>query len=198
MIGNIKHIVIIQSLVNEKLTGEELYNDCVRRRIDYQNKPMTHRLQNVHSKEELIELLRYFQYNASLLTGGILIHLEMHGDAALKGLILSNGELIEWKELIELFRPINIITCNKLFISMATCNGRFLYRGVDPYQKSPYSGFISASIIVNTAEILDKFSILFEHLIESGNLVKAYLKMEKTESTFIIKILNELSMKVIK
>jgi hypothetical protein len=187
MTGDIKHIVIIQSLVDERLTGEEMHNDCIRRRIDYQNKPMTHRLHDAHSKEELIELLKYFQYNASLLTGGILIHLEMHGDADLKGLILSNGELIEWKELVDLFRPINIITSNKLFITMATCNGRFLYKGVDPYQKSPYSGFISASTAVNSTEIVDKFSILFEHLIEGGNLVNAYLEMEKTESNFYYK-----------
>lgn len=187
MIGDIKHIVIIQSLVDERLTGDEIYTDCIRRRIDYQNKPMTHRLLNAHSKKELIELLKYFEYNASLLTGGILIHLEMHGAENLKGLVLSNGELIEWKELVELFRPINIISCNKLFITMATCNGRFLYKGVDPYKKSPYSGFISASTTVYASEIVDKFLILFEHLIENGNLVNAYLEMEKTESNFYYK-----------
>mgnify|MGYP003609560583 CR=1 FL=1 len=187
MIGDIKHIIVIQSLVNERLTGEEIYNDCIRRRIDYQNKLMTHCLHNVDSKIQLVEILKYFQFNASLLTGGILIHFEMHGDKNLDGLILSNGELIEWKELVELFRPINITTCNKLFITMATCNGRFLYKGVDPYLKSPYSGFISASIEVNNDEIVDKFSILFEHLIENGNLVEAYLQMEKTESNFYYK-----------
>jgi hypothetical protein len=187
MIGDIKHIIVIQSLLNERLTGEEIYNDCIRRRIDYQNKSMTHCLHNVHSKKELVEILKYFQFNASLLTGGILIHFEMHGDVNLQGLILSNRELIGWKELVELFRPINIITCNKLFITMATCNGRFLYKGVDPYQKSPYSGFISASIEVKIDEIVDKFSILFEHLIENGNLVDAYLEMEKTESNFYYK-----------
>lgn len=187
MVGDVKHIIVIQSLLNERLTGEEIYNDCIRRRIDFQDKPMTHRLHNVHSKIQLVEILKYFQFNASLLTGGILIHFEMHGDENLEGLILSNGELIEWKELVELFRPINIISCNKLFITMATCNGRFLYKGIDPYQKSPYSGFISASIEVNNEEIVEKFSILFEHLIEDGNLVNAYLEMEKTESNFYYK-----------
>src|ERR1043165_9129703 len=44
----------------------------------------------------------------------------------------------KWENLVEYFRPINVITRNNLFITMATFYGRFLYLGVDPYQKSPY------------------------------------------------------------
>ncbi|WP_299840361.1 hypothetical protein [uncultured Tenacibaculum sp.] len=187
MVGQVKHIIIIESLVNERLTGKEIYDDCVRRRIDLYDKPMTHNYYSVSTKEELIELLKYYQINATYMTGGILIHLEMHGSNKLDGLILSNGTLIEWSELIELFRPINLITCNKLFVTMATCYGRHLYKGVDPTQKSPYSGYISASIAVNPIEIVEKYSFLFEKLIEYGNLVAAYLEMEKTESNFYYK-----------
>jgi hypothetical protein len=187
VIGNIKHIVIIESLVDERLTGTEIYKDCVRRRIDLYDKDMTHRFHGVNSKSSLIEVLKYYEHNVKYFTGEILLHFEMHGDSKLKGLVLSNGELIEWEELIDLFRPINIITCNKLFLTMATCNGRFLYKGIDPYKKSPYSGFISASTEVYPDEIVDKFSSLFEQLINNGNLVNAYLEMEKTGSNFYYK-----------
>lgn len=148
---------------------------------------MTHKYYSVSTKEELIELLKYYQINATYMTGGILFHLEMHGSKNFDGLVLSNNTLIEWSELIELFRPINLITCNKLFVTMATCYGRHLYKGVDPTKKSPYSGYISASKAVYPIEIVEQYSVLFEKLIEYGNLVVAYLEMEKLGSDFFYK-----------
>ncbi len=187
MVGQVKHIVVIESLTDERLTGKEIYDDCIRRRIDLYDKKMTHNYFSVSDHEELTELLKYYQTNANYMTGGILIHFEMHGSNNLDGLIFSNGTLIEWSELIQLLRPLNIITCNKLFITMATCYGRHLFKGVDRLKKSPYSGYISASKAVYPIEIVEKFSILFEKLIEYGNLVAAYLEMEKTESNFYYK-----------
>ena len=188
LIGDIKHIVIIESLEDrERLTGLELYNDCVRRKIDYQQKPFTHNYYRIFTKVELAELLKYFQISASYIGGGLLLHFEMHGDNELRGLVLSDNSLITWTELIDLFRPINIVLCNKLFLTMATCYGRYLYKGVDPLKKSPYSGYISANKAIYPSEIVDKYSILLDQLIENGNLVGAYLEMEKTESNFFYK-----------
>lgn len=188
MIGDIKHIVIIESLDNsERLTGQELYNDSVRKLIDYQQRPFTHKYYRIFTKVELAELLNYFQISASYIDGGLLLHLEMHGDNELRGLVLSDNSLITWTELIDLLRPINIVLCNKLFLTMATCYGRYLYKGVDPLIKSPYSGYISAKKAIYPSEIVDKYSILFEQLIETGNLISAYLEMEKSESNFFYK-----------
>lgn len=189
-IGNIKHIIVIESL-NEVdgiiYTGEALYNDTIKRRIDLYNKDFEHNIHKVNSKESLIEIIKFYQFNSPYMQGGIVLHFEMHGDDKIEGLILSNGELINWEELSDLFRTININTCNNLFITLGTCNGRFLYKGVDPYKKSPYSGFISASIKVDPEEIYIKFGKLFEELIENGNIVDAYIEMEKTESNFYYK-----------
>lgn len=188
MVGDIKHIVIIESLKDsEHLTGRELYDDCIRRKIDYQDKPFTHKYYRVSAKSDFIELLKYYSENASYISGGLLLHFEMHGAENKSGLVLSEDTLITWSELIELFRPINIKTCNQLFITMATCYGRFLYKGVASDKKSPYSGYISASKAVYPEEIIDKYSILFEQLIDDGNLVDAYLEMEKHESNFYYK-----------
>ena len=189
MIGDIKHIVIIESLKKgEKLTGHELYHDCIRRRIDFQNKPFTHKYYSISSKHQLSELLKFYQINAPYLRGGLLLHFEMHGSEIMDGLVLSNNSLVEWAELVDQFRPINIATCNELFVTMATCYGRYLYEGiVDPYQKSPYSGYVSANKAVNPIDIIDKFTILFESLINKGNLVEAYQEMEEADSHFYYK-----------
>lgn len=187
MVGDVKNIVIFESLINERLTGTEIYNETIAKNIESYKKPFTHKLYSINSKNELIELLKYYDFNSTHINGGLLFHFEMHGANDYSGLILSNGELITWKELADLFRPINIKTCNKLFLTMATCHGRHLYKGADAFQKTPYSGYISANEAVYPSEIIEKFTILFDRLIEKGNLVDAYLLMEKTESNFYYK-----------
>lgn len=123
-------------------------------------------------------MMKYYEYNSNYIDGGLLFHFEMYGANDFSGLIFSNGELITWKELVDFIRPINIAICNKLFLTMATCHGRYLYKGVDTLHKSPFSGYISASIAVYPSEIIEKFTILFDRLIDYGNLVDAYLIME--------------------
>jgi len=187
MIGKVRNIIIIESLTGERQTGLEIYNDCIKRKIDFGNKDFIHRYHSVNSKEELVELLKYYIHNADYFPGGILLHFEMHGDSAKRGLVLSNGNLVEWEELIDLFREINLKTKNNLFITMATCFGRYLYKGVDPYKKSPYSGYISASTAIYPDEIIEKYITLFDYLIDNGNIIDAYLEMEKQGSNFYYK-----------
>jgi hypothetical protein len=187
MIGDISHIIVIESLVNERLTGSELYNDIIRRNIEFKKSGISHKFYETHSKESFINILNYYHANAPYMGGGILLHLEMHGDQDLSGLVLSDGTLLTWKELVDLFRPINVNSCNKLYLSLATCNGRFLYKGVHPHDKSPYSCYISASETVNLHQIVDQFSILFEQLIDNGNLITSYLLMEKQGTKFYYK-----------
>ncbi len=121
IIGDVKHIVIIESLVNEKLTGKELYNDHIRRQIDLYEKPITHKYHSINSKNNLIVLLKDYQEKANDMNGGVLFHFDMHGHNELEGLILSDDSLVKWKELADLLRHINIVTSNKLFITMGTC-----------------------------------------------------------------------------
>lgn len=191
MVGNIKHIVVIQSLFSgDKRTGEELYNDNIRMQIEYaqaENIKMTHAFHNVEDEKSFIDILMYYEVNSKYMQGGVVIHLEIHGLENLQGLILTDGSIISWEVLSDLFRNVNINTCNKLYITMATCYGRYLYKGVDPKKKSPYSGYISASQKVTTGEVMEDFALLFQSLIKSTNLVKSYLELEEKGSNFYYK-----------
>ncbi len=191
MVGDIRNIIVIQSLSDtDKKTGEELYNDIIKRKIDYIQPviiKMTHKFYNILSKNNFIELLNEIIIISELMTGGVLIHLEMHGASDKSSLVFADNTNIEWEEIVDLFREINIITKNNLYITMATCYGRYLFEGVKLQKKSPYSGYISASKSVYESEILEDFSILFESLIISGNLVLSYLELEKNGSNFYYK-----------
>lgn len=187
MIGDINHIVVIESLKNERETGTELYHDIITRSIEFRKSNITHKIYKVHTRPEFENVLMYYHANSPYMGGGILIHLEMHGDNQYLGLVLSDGSLMTWEELVTLFRPINVNSSNNLYITLATCNGRFLYKGVHPYDKSPYSCYISASEAVNAEEIVEQFSILFERLIDNGNLINSYLQMENHGTKFYYK-----------
>lgn len=191
MVGDIRNVIVIQSLFEkETKTGEDLYNDTIRRKIDYLQPDaikMTHKFFDVISKDEFIAILKDFQASAEFFEGGVLFHFEMHGLNDMSGLIFSDSSSINWFELADLLREINIIINNNLFISMATCFGRYLYKGAVYNKKAPYSGYISASKAVSEYEIMDDFAMLFDELISSGNLVYAYLTLDKKGSNFFYK-----------
>lgn len=191
VVRKINHIFVIQSLpIGDKRTGEELYTDVIKRRIDLlqaDNIKMTHAYFDTNDKNAFIESLKYIQTNAPYLSGGLLIHFEIHGSNDKDGFVLGDGSLVTWKESVELLRPINISTCNKLYLTLATCFGRYIYLGVDPNLKSPYQAYISASRIVYNYEVMESFNTLFEILIDCGDLVHSYLEHEKNNSPFFYK-----------
>lgn len=187
MTGHIRHIVVIQSLVGERLTGTELYEDCIRRRIDLQGLNFTHAFYNVNSKQSLTDLLGHYGNLAANYENGLVIHLEMHGDENLSGLVLSNGQLVKWLELVDLFRTINLGTRNNLYITMATCNGRQMYTAVDTNKKSPYAAYISASMEVPNEQIAEVFFALFDNVLDNANLLTSYLSMQELSADFYYK-----------
>lgn len=190
-VRKISHIFVIQSLPNDdRPTGKELYDDVIRRHIDFlqpESLKMTHAFFDPQDKTAFIEILKYIKTNSSYLAGGLLIHFEIHGNSNQDGLVFADQSFMSWTELVELLRPINVETSNNLFITLATCYGRYLYQGVDPFEKSPYQAYISASKEIKTFEVLENFNNLFEILIESGDLIYAYTEHEKNNSPFFYK-----------
>lgn len=191
MPAEIRYIYVIQSLFqNDYKSGAELYEDTIKRRIDLlqrESNKMACSFYDAPSKENIIEFLRYIAFNANLMQNGLLIHFEMHGSENKKGLVCSDHRLIDWEELTELFREININCRNNLYISMATCFGRYLDKGSNPDLKSAYRAYISASKEVSVNEVIQNFTELFEVLVEKGDLITAYLQSTNEHSSFFYK-----------
>jgi hypothetical protein len=191
MVGDIQHIIIIQSLEpDEKQTGAELYDDVVNRRIEQLGDLSFIKSQayfSADSKAEILAVLDNILNDINNRQNGLVIHFEMHGSSHFDGLITADGELISWLELVTKFRPINIATQNQLYLTMATCYGRYLFEAVDPELKSPYSGYISASQSVTVQEVMDSFGDVFERLIADGNLIRSYLASDAEGGRFFYK-----------
>jgi len=192
MIGHIETIFIIESLSEGELkTGSELYNETLEKYYKYypekENK-LTIKLFTPNDRESFFDALNYVKYNCENSKLGILMHLEMHGGRA-AGLQLSDGSLVDWRELNETLTFINLKTCNRFYICMATCFGRSIYNAIDIKQTSPYSGYISASKEVKPAQILEDYEIIYQNILESHNLILAYeeLQAKNPESVFFYK-----------
>jgi hypothetical protein len=186
MVGDIKHIIVVQSLGNDDTkTGKMLYNDIISRSIDYNDSvDMTHKFYDINDKDSFVKILNEYAITAELMDGGILFHFEMHGSDDLSGLLFSDKSNIDWFEMTDLLREINITVKNNLYVTMATCYGRYLYKGLSFKKKCPYSGYISASREVMQYEIIDDFTFIFERLISSGNLVNAIIELDKNGTNF--------------
>jgi hypothetical protein len=201
MVGDIKHIVIFQSLQDaDEKTGLLLYENHIRCQIDYYSGGVkTHKFHDIKSASELIELLKAYQTKAKDLTGGIVLHFEMHGNT--DHLACADGSFVVWEELAGLLRPINVATGNNLYLTMATCYGRYvykkiidlcstvntgvegnlsvaeafkqeehLYESIGSIKKSACQGVISSSKEVSSGEIEVYFERLFEKIIKYGNV----------------------------
>ncbi len=192
MIGHIETIFIIESLANGELkTGSELYNETLEKHYKYypekENK-LTIKLFTPDSKKEFFDSLNYIKYNCETSKLGILLHLEMHGGRDV-GLQLSDGNIIAWKELSDILTYINLKTCNRLYICMATCFGRSIYNAIDIRRTSPYCGYISASKEIKPAQILEDYEVIYQNILESHNLIMAFeeLQTKNPDSVFFYK-----------
>lgn len=75
---------------------------------------------------------------------------------------------------------------------MATCYGRYIHEAIDIRKKAPFRAFISASKAIYPKEILESYGKIFQLVIESGDLIKAYLSVLKSENIFFYKDVREM------
>lgn len=180
-------IIIIESLKeNETKTGSNLFKDIICRYLEYygNNEKIKHELHLINDKDELFLLLEKIIQNYKYYPSGILLHFEMHGSSDKSGLVLSNDTLISWKQLQAPLIKLNVILENELYISMATCFGRFLHEAIEFRKKAPFRAFISASKEVSPLEVAQSFEAIFEKLAETCDLLESYCFVMDKEKIF--------------
>lgn len=116
-------------------------------------------------------------------TGKIpLIHFETHGDQ--DGLELRSGEFVPYTDLCPLFREINILTKNNLFIVSATCHGghlAFLLHG-SITEPCPFWGILGETERVSQLDVVSGYSAFYRELLDSVNINSALCKLNEAVS----------------
>jgi hypothetical protein len=183
-------VLVIESLpADERQTGTELYNDVIKRYAEFYSDgdPISHRLFKVDTKKEFLEAIEYVIQNVKYYRRGVMLHIECHGLENRSGLCLADEASIFWSELKVPLIKINVGLDNELYVSMATCFGRYLHEAIDISMQSPFSGFLSASDIIWNRETLEDYSVFFEELVKTREIFLAEEVLSKSGSKFYYK-----------
>lgn len=74
-----------------------------------------------------------------------IIQFECHGCTNKLGIVLRSNDLIKWKFLFDLLRPINIASSNLLLVNLSMCNGDGVIGYIDPTKRAPFRAVTCSS-----------------------------------------------------
>lgn len=182
----VRHIIVIESLPDQDFhSGSELYNDVIVPNCNAFNNDMSHYFLKASSSDSFNDALNFVEQLSAHTDDGILLHIETHG--CKDGIGLSDGSIFRWKELQEKLISINVTCDNQLYITMATCYGRYLYETAEIDKRASFSGFISSSKETTARKIIEDFAPFFVELIKNRKIIQAYKTLEAMESEFFYK-----------
>ncbi|MEX8549429.1 MAG: hypothetical protein V5804_17655, partial [Mucilaginibacter sp.] len=174
-------IFVLQSLPEgDKMTGSNLYNDLLSRRV--RQMPGFHtEIHDISDKEVFDNLMNQIKIACSNNDIRPYLHFEMHG--CKEGIQLSNRELLTWEKLYNYFVKINEILRNQLFVSFATCYGAYIFQVIDPLKRSPMFGFIGPSDQISADNIEIDFYGYFDVLLSTKDFDLAIEALNNTNHT---------------
>ena len=161
-------IYVIETLYDdEKQTGKALYDDLLRWST-YRHRWFNASYEFVKNKKQLFRALTRIKHDA--MAGEIFpfIHVEGHGNAT--GLEVGKDNtrcLVKWEDLTAEFRKINLATKNNLMLSVATCYGCNIYKGIRISDRAPFFGFIAPLEEVSSGEIAEGYNAFFDRIINT-------------------------------
>lgn len=169
-------IIVIQSLNPEdKKTGENLYNDILQYK-EFSKKESFSYFYEVHS---ILEFRSAINDIENLLVDGDILTLQIETHGCDKGIGLSNGEILEWKEFYDLIRPINIKIGHLLFVILAMCKSIAMLSSLNPTERAPYRVFICTTRDVSSYEIERGFEAFYENYFNLLDITEALKAMQE-------------------
>ena len=153
------HIYVIESLrPDDYKTGTELFNDVIMPNMMKRGLEKNCELFEISSKVDFLQTLEIIRQKEIFQDVNPIIHFEMHGDK--NGLQFTNNETISWAELQYYLIQLNGICGNNLFITMASCNGGYIFKAINPASCSPFWGFVGPFETVSNGDIIENLSLI--------------------------------------
>lgn len=179
---NFTKIVVIQSLKPlETQTGQILYDFLICKTREKQLK-IPIELFNVQDRTEFRQKLKSLTCEA--MTGQIpIIQVECHGDPE-HGLIFANGGMLEWKEVAEELRRVNIACRFNLLAVFSACFGGYFLSQMGAMQQAPCWCMIGPAKKTYPSEILKALDVFYSTLFarqDAGVAIRALSKIKTRE-----------------
>lgn len=180
-------IYVIESLrVKDTKTGQFLFNDVIKRRLEQKGLNNNCELLMPTSRETFFESLEHIRKETIFKLVNPIIHFELHGSK--EGIQVSNNDIITWDEIQFRLTELNFITKCNLFITMATCYGGYIYSVIKPNLRCPFWGFVGPFETVYGDEVLENYGAFYDEFIQSLDFNKAVIALNNSnlngKSTF--------------
>lgn len=175
------HIYILDSLLPEdEKTGSELFTQL--KYLHFGNAFFHVTRYEIKNVRDLLLALSYI--DLSISTSNLpLLHFEMHGIK--EGILLSDGTIIRWKNLVKVLRKINVKTQNNLYIVFNTCFAAYIQKYIDIKLPAPFYGFIAPLNEVNANQLNQDFIKFYKYLISYKSFDKAIESLHETTNPII-------------
>lgn len=143
-------VAIIESLrENEYLTGTKIYYDVIKTQCaadetffsDFYKVATT--IDYIDTIHNIVSSLKPYEMLA--------LHVEAHGSE--EGIILSSGEILDWRLFLSLCREINIKEEGLLIVTTAMCVSTSFLAVVDPFERSPFLAIVATKRDVSPDEL---------------------------------------------
>lgn len=165
-------IYVIESLLNERQTGKELYDDIIKRRSYCHSDLVTEYVQVLSLKDWGCTIERITQEVRDNHAIPIL-HLELHGCNNHDGLVLADRNLISWSNFVSDMRCINIEIQNNLLITMGICSGMDILYYTSLEDPSPFFGIIGSLYALQNDDIYIRYSDFYDEFLQSFDITKS-------------------------
>ena len=165
-------IYVIESLLGERQTGKELYEDIIKRRSYCQSDLATEYVQVLSLEDWYFTIKRIIQEVKDNHVIPIL-HLELHGSNNHDGLVLADRNLISWSNFVSDMRCINIETQNNLLITMGICFGMDILYYTSLEDPSPFFGIIGSLYALQNDDIYIRYSDFYDEFLQSFDITKS-------------------------
>ena len=165
-------IYVIESLLGERQTGKELYDDIIERRSYYHRYLSTEFVQ-VLSLEDWANTIKRIKQEAKDSHVIPILHFELHGSSNHDGLVLANKDLIPWSNFVSDMRCINIETQNNLLITMGICFGMDILYYTSLEDPSPFFGIIGSLYALQNDDIYIRYSDFYDEFLQSFDITKS-------------------------
>ena len=173
-------IVVIESLPEHEkqirdgilMSSGEYYSQilfpyCIKMRED----SFPFELVYINSKEELFNRLDVICNEIKKSNEYPLIHFEVHGTEEQDGIMLMNGDFVDWATLLDNLTTINELTANNLFVIFATCSGAFNLQYIMPRNRIfPYYAALAPDNPEYPVCLEQRYSIFYLDLLIGGDV----------------------------
>lgn len=154
-------IAVIESLSEGEIhTGTKLYEGELKplRLSDDSITTSLHIATNIAEFDKVIHEIINSLSGDELVT----LHVEAHG-AGERGILLSSGEILGWKDFMDLCRSLNEVLNGLLIVTMSMCYSLPILGSVDPTKRAPFKAILLTNKDVTVDEVERGFVIYFQN-----------------------------------